>query len=108
MAPCRDDYRGFFEQCFAQLLKHIFGYDGSSWLDQAAQVCCTLPRVTCSWRSLTASEFIWHDDASLTLIGNPIGPFVASVEARLLIWKSDIVLQGAWCESINALRQCLY
>ena len=36
---CRDNYRGFFEQCFAQLLKHIFGYDGSSWLDQAAQAC---------------------------------------------------------------------
>ena len=33
----RDNYRGFFEQCFAQLLKHIFGYDGSSWLDHAAQ-----------------------------------------------------------------------
>ena len=38
--PCRDNYRGFFEQCFAQLLKHIFGYDGSSWLDQAAQASC--------------------------------------------------------------------
>ncbi|KAK9917041.1 hypothetical protein WJX75_000269 [Coccomyxa subellipsoidea] len=32
-----DNYRGFFEQCFSQLLKQIFGYDGSSWLDQAAQ-----------------------------------------------------------------------
>ena len=36
--PCRDNHRGFFEQCFAQILKHIFGYDGSTWLDQAAQV----------------------------------------------------------------------
>ncbi|BDA48624.1 hypothetical protein COCOBI_12-3050 [Coccomyxa sp. Obi] len=34
----RDNYRGFFEQCFSQLLKQIFGYDGSSWLDQVAQV----------------------------------------------------------------------
>ena len=39
LRACRDNYRGFFEQCFAQLLKHIFGYDGSSWLDQAAQAC---------------------------------------------------------------------
>ena len=37
MSACRDNYRGFFEQCFSQLLKQIFGYDGSSWLDQAAQ-----------------------------------------------------------------------
>jgi hypothetical protein len=34
---CRDNIRGFFEQCFSQLLKQIFGYDGSSWLDQVAQ-----------------------------------------------------------------------
>ncbi|CAK0739108.1 hypothetical protein CVIRNUC_001137 [Coccomyxa viridis] len=33
----RDNHRGFFEQCFAHILKHIFGYDGSTWLDQAAQ-----------------------------------------------------------------------
>ena len=39
----RDNYRGFFEQCFAQLLKHIFGYDGSSWLDHAAQACSPPP-----------------------------------------------------------------
>ena len=35
---CRDNYRGFFGQCFSQLLKQIFGYDGSSWLNQIAQV----------------------------------------------------------------------
>lgn len=37
LPACRDNYRGFFEQCFSQLLKQIFGYDGSSWLDQVAQ-----------------------------------------------------------------------
>ena len=34
----RDNYRGFFEQCFSNLLKQIFGYDGSSWLNAIAQV----------------------------------------------------------------------
>lgn len=34
----RDNYRGFFEQCFSNLLKQIFGYDGSSWLNHIAQV----------------------------------------------------------------------
>lgn len=34
---CRDNLRGFFEQCFPPLLKRVFGYDGSSWLAQVAR-----------------------------------------------------------------------
>lgn len=34
---CRDQLRGFFEQCFLLLLKRIFGYDGSSWLSTVAK-----------------------------------------------------------------------
>ena len=33
VAKCRDNPRGFFEQCFSLLLKQIFGYNtSSSWL----------------------------------------------------------------------------
>ena len=35
---CRDNLRGFFEQCFSLLLKQTFGYDGSSWLNSIAKV----------------------------------------------------------------------
>jgi len=35
----RDNLRGFFEQCFSLLLKQIFGFDGSSWLNIIAKVC---------------------------------------------------------------------
>ena len=30
---------GFLEQCFAALLKALYGYDGPSWLNTAAKVC---------------------------------------------------------------------
>ncbi|KAL4451949.1 hypothetical protein ABPG75_007611 [Micractinium tetrahymenae] len=32
-----DNLRGFFEQCFPTLLKRLFGYDGTSWLNLVAQ-----------------------------------------------------------------------
>lgn len=35
---CSDNLRGFFEQCFPTLLKRLFGYDGTSWLNLVAQV----------------------------------------------------------------------
>ena len=38
---CRDNLHGFLEQCFAVLLKALFGYDGPSWLVTAAKVWCT-------------------------------------------------------------------
>lgn len=37
-ARCRDNLRGFFEQCFPTLLRRLFGYDGSSWLTAVAKV----------------------------------------------------------------------
>lgn len=36
---CRDNLRGFFEQSFSLLLKQIFGFDGSSWLNIIAKAC---------------------------------------------------------------------
>ena len=35
---CSDNLRGFFEQCFPTLLKRLFGYDGTSWLNLVARV----------------------------------------------------------------------
>lgn len=37
---CSDNLRSFFEQCFPTLLKRLFGYDGTSWLNLVAQVQC--------------------------------------------------------------------
>ena len=36
---CRDNLRGFFEQCFSLVLKQVFGFDGFSWLNIIAKAC---------------------------------------------------------------------
>ncbi len=37
---CRDNLRGFFDKCFPNLLKRIFGYDDfeASWLNIVTKV----------------------------------------------------------------------
>ena len=40
---CRDNLRGFFEQCFSLVLKQVFGFDGFSWLNIIAKACTHSP-----------------------------------------------------------------
>lgn len=66
---CRDNLRGFFEGCFSLLLKCIFGYEGSSWLNTIAKVrfcsaglagtgCCLFAHL-CQFRTHSCTCSCW-------------------------------------------------
>lgn len=57
---CRDNLRGFFEQCFPTLLKRLFGYDGPSWLNLVARVRTSRVAAAQGGQCAAMQQFVAH------------------------------------------------